>query len=194
VTTPIARAARCSTGSGIPWNAAACSASPSAAAICSVATPRSLAKASAAIARVSAAPSSALDGRSRTKGDLPGPAGISPMLNVLVNGVSSRVTSRTTAPPPGAPPRLMHSNATYRGRAYILKRYRLEYRPSRRKFGPFSPGSAPRRRLGLQVVPRGERAPPCPLGYLPVRLRWLAIRHLSSIRGNQQAIEVAVTS
>ena len=34
VTTPIARAARCSTGSGIPLNAAACSASPSAAAIC----------------------------------------------------------------------------------------------------------------------------------------------------------------
>jgi hypothetical protein len=29
---------------------------------------------------------------------------------------------RTTAPPPGAPPRLMHSNATYRGRANIPKR------------------------------------------------------------------------
>jgi hypothetical protein len=44
VTTPIARAARCSTGSGIPLNAA-CSASPSAAAICSVAKPRSIAAA-----------------------------------------------------------------------------------------------------------------------------------------------------
>jgi hypothetical protein len=55
VTTLIARAARCSTGSGIPLNAAACGASPSAAAICSVATPRSIARASAAIACVSAA-------------------------------------------------------------------------------------------------------------------------------------------
>ena len=44
------------------------------------------------------------------------------MLNVLVNSASSCATSRTTVPPPGAPPRLMHSNATYRGRANILKR------------------------------------------------------------------------
>jgi hypothetical protein len=46
----------------------------------------------------------------------------SPMLNVLASSASSCATSRTTAPPPGAPPRLMPSNATYRGRANILKR------------------------------------------------------------------------
>jgi len=33
-----------------------------------------------------------------------------------------RAAGPTTAPPPGAPPRLMHSNATYRGRANIPKR------------------------------------------------------------------------
>jgi hypothetical protein len=45
----------------------------------------------------------------------------SPMLNVLVNSASSCATSRTTAPPPGAPSRLMHSNAIYGGQANILK-------------------------------------------------------------------------
>ena len=42
--------------------------------------------------------------------------------HVLVNSASSCAMSRTTAPPPGAAPRLMHSNATHRGRADILKR------------------------------------------------------------------------
>ena len=67
-------------------------------------------------------PSSALDSRSRTRAtfSLPRPTS-SPMLNVLVSSASSSATSRTTAPPPGALPRLMHSNATYRGRANILK-------------------------------------------------------------------------
>ena len=67
VSTPVARAARCSIGPGIPLNAAACSASPPAAAICSAATPRSIARAPAAIACVPAAPGSALDSRSRTR-------------------------------------------------------------------------------------------------------------------------------
>ena len=144
---PIARAARCSTGSGIPLNAAACSASPSAAAICSVATPRSIARASAAIACVSAAPSSALDSRSRTRAtfSLPRPTS-SPMLNVLVNSASSCATSRTTALPSGAPPRLMHSNATYRGRANILKRRnRLNVRSGSVAGPPPRPESIPKR-------------------------------------------------
>src|SRR5207302_4658687 len=76
----------------------------------------------AAIACVPAAAGSAPASRSRTRAtfSLPRPTS-SPMLNVLVNSASSCATSRTTAPPPGAPPRLMHSNATYRGRANILK-------------------------------------------------------------------------
>jgi hypothetical protein len=59
---------------------------PSAAALCSVATPRSIARAPAAIACVPAAPGSALDSRSRTRAalSLPRPAS-SPMLNVLAS-------------------------------------------------------------------------------------------------------------
>ena len=123
---------------------------PPAAAICSVATPCSIARAPAAIACVPAAPGSALDSRSRTRAtfSLPRPAS-SPMLNVLVNSASSCATSRTTAPPPGAPPRLMHSNATCRGRANILKRPdRINVRsgsvagppPSQRAEGNLHPG------------------------------------------------------
>jgi len=44
------------------------------------------------------------------------------MLHPPQPGARSAMCSAATAPPSGAPPRLMQSNATYRGRANILKR------------------------------------------------------------------------